>query len=95
MRAQELHNPNPPENDQELARHLLERGVGLFDEEEPEVADPDDVAPIPRPPPEPDTDAFNRRINHRVDRTYIGQLVDIEREFFQRQRTAEEREERF
>lgn len=123
--AQELRNPNPPEeDDQELARHLLERGVGLLDEEPEAVpaqaaaqplaleeapalppaeapaearerADPDDVAPLPRPAVEPDTDAFNRRVNNRVDRTYIGQLVDIERDYIQKQQVDEERERQF
>ena len=41
------------------------------------------------------TESFARQENQRTDRTYIGQMLDIERDYFKRQEDLEQGEELF
>ena len=105
---QTLQNPQEQEDDDgQLALSLLRRGNALLDEEseEGEAEGIEDTEPIPRPSTDStsgtrvaagqQTESFSRRVNKRNDKSYIGQMVEMEEAFLLKQDTVEQQEHEF
>ena len=105
---QTLQNPQEQEDDDgQLALSLLRRGNALLDEESEEegAEGTEETEPIPRPSTDStsstrvtagqQTESFSRRVNKRNDKSYIGQIVEMEEAFLLKQDTVEQQEHQF
>lgn len=81
-------------DDSQLAMNLLQRGDDLLEVPAPSEDDLDDAdtAPLPRPSTSSlESEAFVRRRNQRRDKSYIGSMVDAEKEWMAYEREVEAR----
>ena len=81
-------------DDSQLAMNLLQRGDDLLAVPAPSEDDLDDADTVPLPRPSTsslESDAFVRRRNQRRDKSYIGCMMDAEKEWMAYEREVEAR----
>ena len=80
--------------DSQLAMNLLQRGDDLLAVPAPSEDDLDDADTVPLPRPSTsslESEAFVSRLNQRRDKSYIGCMVDAEKEWMAYEREVEAR----